>query len=60
MLLVIIAEEVHRLYQDGAIDGYSSANLRGATIGGGLTTSQWNAFRADWDNFENTLGRKVP
>ena len=34
--------------------------LAGATLGGGLTQSQYDTFRADWDTFENTLSRKAP
>jgi hypothetical protein len=49
-----------RLDQGGTADQFSNANLRGASLGGGMTQSQWNTFRADWDNFENTLSRKAP
>ena len=49
-----------RLDQGGTADQFSTANLRAATLGGGMSQSQWNTFRTDWDNFENTLGRKVP
>jgi hypothetical protein len=49
-----------RIDQSGTPDQFSNANLRGATLGAGLSQSQWNTFRADWDNFENVLGRKAP
>ena len=45
---------------DGALGNATDANLRGATIGAGLSASDWTQFRADWDKFEETLGRKVP
>jgi hypothetical protein len=45
---------------DGALGNTTDANLRGASIGAGLTTTDWSQFRTDWDNFENTLGRKAP
>ena len=45
---------------DGALGNATDANLRGASIGAGLTTTDWSQFRTDWDNFENTLGRKAP
>jgi hypothetical protein len=45
---------------DGALGNATDANLRAATIGASITTSDWPQFRTDWDNFQNTLGRKVP
>ena len=41
--------------------GYNmAANLRGATIGGGMTSAQWALFSADWDAFNAMLRRNVP
>jgi hypothetical protein len=48
------------IHDGGSVNGYCAANLRGATIGGGLTTEQWAALRQDWDEFQAALGRKVP
>jgi hypothetical protein len=45
---------------DGALGNATDANLRGASIGAGISTTDWSQFRIDWDTFENTLGRKVP
>jgi hypothetical protein len=45
---------------NGSPANLSNANLRGATVGGGMTQAQWDTFRADWDNFEQALGRKAP
>jgi hypothetical protein len=45
---------------DGALGNATDANLRGASIGAGLATTDWSQFRTDWDTFENTLSRKVP
>jgi hypothetical protein len=49
-----------RLDQDGIPDQFSNFTLRGVTLGGGMTQAQWNTFRADWDAFEDALGRKAP
>jgi hypothetical protein len=48
------------IHDDGSVAHYCSANVRGATIGHGLTEEQWGVFRQDWDEFEEMLGRKVP
>ena len=37
-----------------------TGNLRGATIGSGLSSTDTANMKTDWDNFENTLSRKVP
>lgn len=48
------------IHDDGGVAHHCSANLRGATVGGGLTEEQWSVFRQDWDGFEEMLGRKAP
>lgn len=45
---------------DGGADNFSDANIRGATVGGGMTILQWHKFRKDWDNYEAALWRKSP
>ena len=55
-LCVVLA----RIDQYGAVDHFSNANLRGVTIGGGMTQAQWDVFRQDWDAFEALLSRKTP
>ena len=47
------------IHNGGSVNGYCAANLRGATIGGGLTAEQWVVLRQDWDQFQAALGRKV-
>src|SRR3954471_6827601 len=37
-----------RLDEGKNADHFSNANLRGASIGGAMDQTQWNAFRADW------------
>jgi hypothetical protein len=49
-----------RIDQYGAVDHFSNANIRGATIGGGMSQAQWDVFRQDWDAFEALLNRKAP
>jgi hypothetical protein len=38
----------------------ASFNLRGFSIGSGISPAMWAAMRTDWDNFEQALGRKAP
>lgn len=45
---------------DGGLYQAFNGNLRGASIGAGIDSSTAALMRADWDNFENVLGRKVP
>lgn len=48
------------IHDDGSVAHYCPANLRGATIGHGLTPEQWETLRQDWEEFETVLGRKAP
>lgn len=37
-----------------------AANLRGLSVGGYMSQTQWAAYYAAWDAFESAIGRKVP
>jgi len=49
-----------RYDQGGTADNFSTVNLRGASIGAGMSQAQWDLMRADWDTYEAALSRKVP
>ena len=37
-----------------------TGNLRGASLGSGLSSTDIANMKTDWENFENTLSRNVP